>query len=93
MKSILAIAASAAILSFAGQAQASSSKDCGMVDQSQWMSKEQMIAKAEGMGYKVRRLKVEDGCYEIYGIDASGNRVETYFHPASGAVVRTKIDD
>jgi hypothetical protein len=29
----------------------------------------------------VRKSKVDGGCYEVYGTDPQGNRVEAYFHP------------
>jgi hypothetical protein len=31
----------------------------------------------------VRKSKVDGGCYEVYGTDPQGNRVEAYFHPVS----------
>ena len=32
-------------------------------------------------GWKIQKIKVDDGCYEVYGTDAKGNKVETWFHP------------
>ncbi len=32
-------------------------------------------------GWKVRRVQVENGCYEVYGFDAKGERVEAFFDP------------
>jgi hypothetical protein len=57
------------------------------------MSIANVQAKAEGMGYKVRQVKIEDGCYEIYAIDKDGNRVEAYLNPVTAEIVKTKIDD
>jgi hypothetical protein len=31
----------------------------------------------------VRKSKVDGGCYEVYGTDPQGRRVEAYFHPVS----------
>ena len=31
----------------------------------------------------MRKSKVDGGCYEVYGTDPKGNRVEAYFHPVS----------
>ncbi|MEZ5870691.1 MAG: PepSY domain-containing protein [Nitratireductor sp.] len=92
MKTFIAIAAAVSTLLVAAQAEASS-KDCGSVPQAQWMSKEVLTQKATELGYTVRNVKVEDGCYEVYGIDSKGARVEAYFHPATGEVVRVKTDD
>jgi hypothetical protein len=37
--------------------------------------------KLTGEGWKVRQVKVDNGCYEVYGFDDKGNRVEIYFNP------------
>jgi len=61
--------------------------------QDQWMSQDQAAATATALGYSVRQVKIEDGCYEVYAKDKQGNRVEAYLDPVTGAVVKTKIDD
>jgi hypothetical protein len=38
----------------------------------------------EAQGYQIKRLKVTNGCYEIYGHDKAGKRVEISFDPATG---------
>ncbi|WP_082342786.1 MULTISPECIES: PepSY domain-containing protein [Shinella] len=38
-------------------------------------------------GLDVRRIKVENGCYEVYAIDAKGAKVETIFNPQTGEPV------
>lgn len=47
----------------------------------QWQTKEALEKKLVGAGWKVRRIKVDDQCYEVYGTDADGKRAESYFHP------------
>ncbi len=54
---------------------------------------EQVTAKAESLGYKVRKVKMEDGCYEAYAINASGQRLEVYIDPVSGEIVQQKSED
>ena len=46
-----------------------------------------MKDKAKAMGLDVRRVKVENGCYEVYAIDAKGAKVETIFNPQTGEPV------
>jgi hypothetical protein len=41
-------------------------------------------------GWKVRRIKEDGGCYEVYATDEKGERVEAYFHPVTLASVPTK---
>ena len=52
------------------------------------MSRVEQI-KAED--YKISVFKVTAGrCYEIYGRNEQGRRVEVYFHPMTGEAVRTR---
>jgi hypothetical protein len=52
------------------------------------MSEDPMKAKLATDGYKYKVFKVTTGnCYEIYGQDEKGQRVEIYFHPITGVVV------
>ncbi|SIP92631.1 PepSY domain-containing protein [Pseudacidovorax sp. RU35E] len=37
--------------------------------------------KLSGEGWKVRQIKNFNGCYEVYGFDAAGRRVEVFFNP------------
>jgi hypothetical protein len=54
----------------------------------------QPVAKLEQMlkekGWQVRRIKEDGGCYEVYALDETGQRVEAYFHPVTLASVPTK---
>ena len=89
----LAMFAAIATLSAAPAFASDESASCGNAPKSDWMTEDAIKAKATEAGYEVRQVKVEDGCYEVYGIDSKGARVEAYFHPATGEVVRVKTDD
>ncbi len=69
------------------------SQDCPNVPRDQWMSDAAITEKAKALGYDVRSIKVDDGCLEAYAIDKNGMRVEVYFHPGTGDVLRVKGDD
>lgn len=75
------------ILAAAASAQASDL--CKPYDQSQWMSKDEIKSKVVAMGYDVRKLGTEDGCYEVKGFK-DGKRVEAYFDPVTAELVLTK---
>ena len=62
---------------------------CGKTS-GQWMSKDAAKNKAADMGYDVRRIKREDGCYEIYAIGKNCARVEIYMNPVTGTIVKNK---
>ena len=56
-----------------------------------WMKEADFKAKLEGEGYKIKTFKVTKGqCYEIYGHDKAGKKVEIYFDPATAAVLESK---
>jgi hypothetical protein len=61
------------------------------VAKDKWMSEEAFKAKVTADGYTIKTFKVSKGqCYEIYGADKSGKRVEIYFDPATAAVLEQK---
>lgn len=60
---------------------------------SDWQPREALQQKLEGQGWEIRRIKTEDGCYEVYAIDDKGDRAEAYVDPATLEIVRKKIDD
>ena len=65
-------------LALAGAAQAG---DKCNVPESQWQPREALASKLKGMGWNVRSIKTEDGCYEAYAVDAKGKKIEAYFNP------------
>lgn len=60
---------------------------------SEWQPREALQRKLEAQGWKVRRIKTDDGCYEAYAIDAEGRRVEAYFDPKTFAMVKKDDED
>lgn len=57
------------------------------VPKDKWMTEDAMKAKAKELGLDVRKIKVENGCYEVYAIDAKGKKVEQIFNPETGVQV------
>lgn len=56
-----------------------------------WQNEEAFQKKLIADGYNIKKFKVTDGqCYEIYGWDKNGKKVEIYFNPVSGEVVKQK---
>lgn len=61
------------------------------VPKDKWMNQEEFKKMVEKLGYQIKTFKINNGqCYEIYGFDKEGRRVEVYFDPATGAVVERK---
>lgn len=52
---------------------------------------EQSLVKS---GYKVKKFKTTSGnCYELYGWNPAGKKVEIYFHPVTGAIVKEESEE
>lgn len=59
-----------------------------------WQSKETLRQMLEAKGWKIQRIKVDDGCYEVKGFDQNGNKVKAEYFPASLRLrkLETKFD-
>ena len=81
---ILTVAAFAAALTLpSAPAHATGAVTCKAGPKSGWTSRDTLEAKLVKEGWKVRKSKVDGGCYEVYGTTPDGKRVEAYFHPVS----------
>ena len=56
--------------------------ECEGINESDWQTKEALIAKLEAEGWsQIRKVKVDGGCYEAYATTPEGDKVEAYFNP------------
>jgi hypothetical protein len=65
-------------------------KVCTDQPKEKWMTEEAFKAKVEAEGYKISKFKQPGTCYEIYGTDKDGKKVEIYFNPVDGTPVKGK---
>jgi hypothetical protein len=70
-------------LAVASPALATGKMTCNAGPQSGWKSQDALKAALVKDGWQVRKSKVDGGCYEVYGTDPQGRRVEAYFHPVT----------
>ncbi|MEQ8251266.1 MAG: PepSY domain-containing protein [Oceanibaculum nanhaiense] len=63
------------------------------VPKGEWQPAQELQAKLEAQGWKIQRLKTDDGCYEVYATDANGKRIEAYFNPKTLEMIRSKMKD
>jgi len=54
---------------------------CDPVSKEEVKPQMELQRKLNGDGWKVRQIKNFNGCYEVYGFDEKGERVEAFFHP------------
>lgn len=79
-----------ATLMFATAGAAIAGPTCN-VAKDQWLKEADFKARIEAQGFQIKTFKVSKGqCYEIYGHDKAGNKVEIYFNPATAAVIESK---
>jgi hypothetical protein len=58
-----------------------------------WLDQKAFQQKLIDQKYKIKVFKVTKGdCYEIYGWDEAGKKVEIYFNPVSGAKVKEVVN-
>ncbi|MBL9037279.1 MAG: PepSY domain-containing protein [Archangium sp.] len=64
---------------------------CTTEDTSTWKNADAFKASLIEKGYRIKVFKTtKTNCYELYGWDPSGKKVEIYFNPVTGAVVKEK---
>lgn len=89
MKRVLAILAFVAAL----PAGAALADDGCFVPLAVWQPRDAVARLAEENGWIVRRIKVDDGCYEIKGTDRDGRRIEVTVHPGTLQVLEVEYKD
>jgi hypothetical protein len=82
----------AALLLLAVSTSALASAKCEKHPKEEWMKEADAKAKLEAEGYKIKKFKVDGNCYEIYGWNKEGKKVEIYFDTKTLAVVKSEIE-
>ncbi|GAA0889464.1 PepSY domain-containing protein [Rhodanobacter soli] len=71
-------------------ASAFAAPQCTSAPRAQWLTEAAMKQKVLDQGYTIKVFQVTGNCYEIYGKDKAGNKVEIYFDPTDGHIVKKK---
>jgi hypothetical protein len=62
---------------------------CTSEPKDKWKDQKAFEQSLKDQGYKIKKFKVtETNCYEIYGWDRAGKKVEIYYNPVTGEVVK-----
>jgi hypothetical protein len=67
-------------------------EDC-FVPMAEWQPREAVARFAVDQGWAVRRIKIDDGCYEIIGEDAEGRAIEVKVHPGTLEILELEFED
>ena len=73
-------------------APAHAEDDCE-VPMAQWQPRAAVVQLAAEKGWELRRIRIDDGCYEVIGRDADGRAIEVKLDPATLAVVEMEFED
>jgi len=76
----------------AGPGLAMADDDCH-VPMTQWQPREAVQKMAQARGWQVSRIKIDDGCYQVRGVDETGQAFKARIDPATLSVVRMKRKD
>jgi hypothetical protein len=72
--------ATAALLALAGSTAAFAVPTCN-VDKAEWQTEQALRDKLVAQKWTIKNIKIDNGCYEVYGKNDKGERVEIYFNP------------
>ena len=59
---------------------------------SRWQTREAVRQMAAAQGWQIQRLKIDDGCYEVRGVDAQGRGFKAKLDPETLKVLTIKQD-
>ncbi len=89
MKYRLSVVLGAVAMVVATQGFATGLATCDSGPREGWQPQSKLENMLTGKGWKIRRVKEDGGCYEVYAFDEKGDRVEAYFHPKTLDLVPT----
>lgn len=78
-----------ALLATIPAGRAFADEDCA-VPLASWQPRDAVARLAHDNGWALRRIKVDDGCYEIKGRDATGREIKVRIDPATLRVIKLK---
>jgi hypothetical protein len=62
--------------------------DCARPDRSTWMPESQFREQMKHQGVQITKFRITPGhCYEIYGFDKDGRKLEVYYDPVDARPV------
>ncbi|MBV1775562.1 PepSY domain-containing protein [Burkholderiaceae bacterium DAT-1] len=66
---------------FSASAFAHGNVSCPVMPKEEKKPQMELQRKLEAEGWKIRQVKNFNNCYEVYGFDAKGNKMEVFFNP------------
>ncbi|MEZ5667885.1 MAG: PepSY domain-containing protein [Alphaproteobacteria bacterium] len=83
----------AALVTVAGAGTAAAEEMECNVPEAQWQPQSVLQQKLESEGWTVRSIEVDNGCYEVYAVNAEGDRMEGEFNPQTLALLANEAEE
>lgn len=81
MKRSILVSIALLLVFAAGGVRAHGNVQCPESPKDQWKPHTELERKLVSEGWRLRRMAVSNSCYEVYGVDPQGKRVEAFFDP------------
>ncbi|MDO9150037.1 MAG: PepSY domain-containing protein [Methylotenera sp.] len=65
---------------------------CDAHPKSEWVPENKLKQTLVEEGYTIKKFKVDGNCYEIYGRNKEGKKVEIYFDTKTLAIVKAEVE-
>lgn len=62
--------------------------DCPAYPKEEWAAESTLKEALDAEGYTIKKFKIDGNCYEIYGRNKEGKKVEIYFDMKTLAIVK-----
>lgn len=85
MKLLLTLLALLPLQAFAGA-------DCEVHPKSEWASEDTLKQALTEEGYTIKKFNADGNCYEIYGRNKQGKKVEIYFDTKTLAIIKAEVE-
>ncbi len=82
----------AVILLALSNSTAMAAADCKAYAREEWASEDTLKDALAAEGYSIKKFKVDGHCYEIYGRNKAGKKVEIYFDMKTLAIVKAEVE-
>ena len=72
--------ATATLAALTGATAAYAEPACN-VEKADWQTEQALRDKLDAQSWTIDNVKIDNGCFEVYGTDDKGQKVEVYFDP------------
>lgn len=66
--------------------------NCPSYPKEDWASEDTLKEGLAAEGYTIKKFKIDGNCYEIYGRNKEGKKVEIYFDMKTLAIIKAEIE-